>query len=121
MSSKSEADAGGGKQSPAAGPIVEVDHWQSLSPTLPPISKSTDGDSKRNSATDSDKPYSVFSYREKWLIVCIASYAAIFRRVGTLTMSWVLADLGPQSAHCEYIFPCDSCHLERISQKRGTH
>jgi len=92
MSPKSEADAGGGKQSPAAGPIGEVDQ--------PPISKSTDGDSKHNFATDSDKPYSVFTYREKWLIVCVASCAAIFRRVGTLTKSWVLADafspdLGP--------------------------
>ena len=96
MSSKSEADAGGGKQSlaapgPIADKIAEVD--QSLSPTLPaPISKSTDGDSKRNFATDSDKPYSVFTYREKWLIICFASYAAIFRRVGAPTMSWVLAD-----------------------------
>jgi hypothetical protein len=84
MSFKSEADAGGGKQSPAAGPIEEVDH--------PPISKSTDGDSKGNFATDSDKPYSIFTYREKWLIVCFASCAAIFRRVETPANSWVLAD-----------------------------
>jgi hypothetical protein len=28
-----------------------------------------------------DKPYSVFTHREKWLIVIIASYAALFRLV----------------------------------------
>jgi hypothetical protein len=31
-----------------------------------------------------DKPYSVYTHKEKWLIVCIASCAANFRRVGLL-------------------------------------
>jgi hypothetical protein len=74
MSSKSEASGGGGKQS--ARPL-EVD--QLLSPTLPPISETADKDNKRNVVTD--KPYSVFTHREKWLIVGFASCAALFRRV----------------------------------------
>jgi hypothetical protein len=74
--SRSEEDASSGKQS--AGPLEGVD--QSLSPTLPPISNSADGDGKRNiAAINPDKPYSVFTYREKWLIVSVASYAALFR------------------------------------------
>jgi len=75
-----EASAAG-KQSPSAA-SSEVD--QSLPPTLPPVSKAVDRDSQHN--VDTDKPYSVFTSRDKWLVVNFASFAALFRQVGTLYM-----------------------------------
>jgi hypothetical protein len=45
----------------------------------PPIFETAAADSKDGVA--SDKPYSVFTYKEKWSIVGISSFAALFRRV----------------------------------------
>ena len=72
MSSKSEASADG-KQS-ARIPDVTVE--QSLSPA--PIEIAV-GDKRHHVAID--KPYSVFTHKEKWLIVTLASCASVFRRV----------------------------------------
>jgi hypothetical protein len=78
MSHKLEAGVDS-KQS--AGPL-DVTVEQLLSP--PPSSKTEAavGDNRHHISTD--KPYSVFTHKEKWLIVILASCAAIFRRVGYL-------------------------------------
>lgn len=55
---------------------LEVDR-SSLSPSPPPLSETADGDSERSVVAD--KPYSIFTYREKWFIVSFASLAALFR------------------------------------------
>lgn len=73
--------SGASKQLPSASSLV-VD--QSLPPTLPPVCEAADRDSKRN--VDTDKPYSVFSSRDRWLVVSFASFAALLRQVGTLYM-----------------------------------
>ena len=73
MSSKSEADTDG-KQSARVSDVT-VGQWLSLAP-----SSNTEiavGDKGRHAAID--KPYSVFTHKEKWLIVILASCAAIFR------------------------------------------
>jgi hypothetical protein len=75
MSSKSEAGADG-KQS-AGVPDVTVE--QLLSPAPSSNTEIAVGDKKRHFAID--KPYSVFTRKEKWLIVILSSCAAIFRRV----------------------------------------
>lgn len=71
MSSKLEAGADG-KQ--LAGPR---DDEQSPSPVPSSISKTAVGDKGHHASTD--KPYSVFTHKEKWLIVCLASCTATFR------------------------------------------
>ena len=109
MSSNSEAGADGEQP---------LDFEQLPSPVPSSNSKTTFRD---NVAIDNiDKPYSVYTYNEKWLIVCIASCAANFRRVGHALYSRSLTQLA-QSFHCEHILPCDSRHLKRLSQKRRTH
>ncbi|KAH9993492.1 MFS general substrate transporter [Russula compacta] len=66
----------GGADKKSAGPLVsEMD--QSLSPTLS-LPKTATEDRNRNRNVAGDKPYSIFAYREKWLIVSIASCAALF-------------------------------------------
>jgi hypothetical protein len=69
----------------SAGPL---DVEQSRSPISSSISKSAVGDSGHHVATD--KPYSVFTHKEKWLIVSLASCAAIFRRVGYAVYAYFL-------------------------------
>ena len=71
MSSRSGVRRG---DTQSAGPL-EVDRSQS--PNLPPLSKTVDGDSERSVVVD--KPYSVFTYREKWFIMGFAAFAALFR------------------------------------------
>ena len=106
MSSNSEAGADGEQ------PL----HFEQLSSPVPSsISKTTFGD---NVAID--KPYSVYTHREKWLIVCIASCAANFRRAGHAPYPRELTLLA-QSFHCEHILPCDSRHIKRLPQKCRTH
>ena len=70
MSSKLEA---GADREQSARPLVVP------SPVPSPVSKTASvvGDNGLHVATD--KPYSVFTYNEKWLIVSLASCAAIFR------------------------------------------
>ena len=67
MSSNSEAGADGEQP---------LDFEQLPSPVPSLTSKTSFGD---NVAID--KPYSVYTHKEKWLLVCIASFAATFRRV----------------------------------------
>jgi len=67
---------------PSSALSLEVD--QSLPPTLPPSSETVNRDSKRN--VDTDKLYSVFISRDKWLVVSLAAFAALFRQVGTSYM-----------------------------------
>jgi hypothetical protein len=74
MFSKLAAGANGEQ---SAGPL-DVEH--SPSPVPSSVSKTAVGDKGRDVVTD--KPYSVFTRKEKWLIVCLASCAATFRRVG---------------------------------------
>jgi len=73
ISSRSGAKTG---DTQSAGPL-EVD--QSPSPSPPPLSETADGDSERSVVRVADKPYSVFTDREKWFIVGFASLAALFR------------------------------------------
>jgi hypothetical protein len=75
MSSKSEAGADG--KQPAGVPDVTVE--QLLPPAPSSNTEITAGDERHHVAID--KPYSVFSRKEKWSIVILASCAAIFRRV----------------------------------------
>jgi hypothetical protein len=75
MSSKSEEGADG-KQS-AGVPDVTVE--QLLYPTPSLNTEIAVGDKRQHVAID--KPYSVFTRKEKWSIVILASCAAIFRRV----------------------------------------
>ena len=70
MSSKSEAGANN-KQS-AGVPDVTVE--QPLSPAPTEIAA---GDKRRHVAIN--KPYNVFTHKEKWLITIFASCAAVFR------------------------------------------
>jgi hypothetical protein len=58
---------------------------QSLSPVPSSIAL---GDDRHDVSTD--KLYSVFTHREKWFIVGLASCAAIFRRVGYTVYAYVL-------------------------------
>ena len=81
MSSKLGAGANGEQ---SAGPL-DVEH--SPSPVPSSISKTAVGDEERDIA---DKPYSVFTHKEKRLIVCLASCAATFRRVGYAEYTHVL-------------------------------
>ena len=68
MSSKLETGAEG-KQS-----ARDLDVEQSQSPVPSSISETAN---RQHVATD--KPFSVFTYKEKWLIVSFASCAALFR------------------------------------------
>ena len=73
MPSKSEACADG-KQS-AGVPDVTVEQFLSSAPSS--NAETAAGDKKHHVAID--KPYSVFTRKEKWWIVILASCAAIFR------------------------------------------
>jgi hypothetical protein len=73
MSSKSEVD---GERSLAA---TALEANRPPSPARPPILETAAAESKDGVA--SDEPYSVFTYKEKWSIVGISSFAALFRRV----------------------------------------
>jgi hypothetical protein len=65
LSSKSEAGA------------LDVTVVKSLSPAQSSNTETAVGVNRRHIAID--KPYSVFTCKEKWLIVILASCAAIFR------------------------------------------
>jgi hypothetical protein len=69
----SELEAGANVEQ-SAGPL---DVEQLPSPVPSSISKTAVGDNGHHVAID--KPYSVYTHKEKWLIVCIASCAAFFR------------------------------------------
>jgi hypothetical protein len=85
----SEAD----KRSLSAASLdLEVDQW--LPPMLPPVSEAVD--SKHD--VDTDKPYSAFTSRDKCLVVSLASFAALFRQVGTLYMLTDAHSLGSHIA-----------------------
>ena len=73
MSSKSEAGADGKRS--AGVPDVTVE--QALSPVPSSNTEIAVGDRRLHVAID--KPYSVFTRKEKWSIVILASCAAIFR------------------------------------------
>jgi hypothetical protein len=73
MSSKSKDDVDS-KQS-AGDPDVMVE--QLLSPAPPSNTEFAVGDERHHVAID--RPYSVFTHNEKWLIVILASCAAVFR------------------------------------------
>jgi hypothetical protein len=73
MSSNSEALADG--QQSAGVPDVTVEHSLSLAP--PSNVEIPDGLKRDHVATD--RHYSVFTHKEKWLIVILASCAAVFR------------------------------------------
>ena len=63
----------------SAGPL-DVEQLPSPVPSL--ISKTAVGDKGHHVTVVHvaiDKPYSVYTHKEKWLIVCIASCAAFFR------------------------------------------
>ena len=75
MSPKSEA---GANSKPSAG-VPDVMDEQSLSPALSSNTEIAVGDKRHRVAID--KPYSIFTHKEKWLIVTLASCAAIFGRV----------------------------------------
>jgi len=78
MSSTSEAGADG-KQSAR---VSDVTVGQSaLSPAPSSNTEIAVGDKDKGLPAAIDKPYSVFTRKEKWLIVILASCAAIFRRV----------------------------------------
>jgi hypothetical protein len=83
MSSKLEAGANGEQ---LAGHL-DVEH--SLSPLPSSISSTVVRDEGCDVAT-TDKPYSVYTHKEKWLIVGIASCGANFRRVGHVLFPYVL-------------------------------
>ena len=81
--------SGAGKQSPSAASsatssATSLEVGRSLPPTLPTVFEAVERDSERKCNVDTDKPYSVFISRDKWLIVIFASFAALFRQVGTL-------------------------------------
>jgi hypothetical protein len=75
ISSKSEACADG-KQSTGV-PDITVEQF--LIPAPSSNTETAVGDKQYHVAID--KPYSVFTRKERWLIVILASCAAIFRRV----------------------------------------
>ena len=94
MSSKSEVGADG-KQS-AGVPDVMVE--QSLSPAPSSNTKIAVGDKRHHVAID--KPYSVFTRKEKWSIVILASCGAIFRRVKHIvTHVFYFADVRLLNSH----------------------
>ena len=77
MSSKPEAGADG-KQ---LATVSDVTVGQPLSPTPSSNTEIAVGDKDKEHPAAIDKPYSVFTRKEKWSIVILASCAAIFRRV----------------------------------------
>ena len=83
------------KQSLSAASL-DLEDDQPLPRTPPPVSEAVDRDSKRN--VDTDKPYSVFTSREKCLVVSLASFAALFRQVETLYMLTDTHSLGSHPA-----------------------
>ncbi len=91
MSPKLEAGVDGKR---SAGPL-DVTVEQSLSPAPFLNTEAAIRDNRNHIPTD--KPYSVFTHKEKWLIVILASCAAIFRRVGYfyvhISISLMLAPL----------------------------
>ena len=94
MSFKSEAGADS-KQS-AGFPDITVE--QLLSPTPSSNTEIAAGD-KRNHV-GIDKPYSVFTRKEKWSIIILASCAAIFRRVRYIVIHvFYLADARSLNSH----------------------
>lgn len=42
-----------------------------------------------------EKPYSIFTKKEKWFIVCVASFAGVFR--------WVPSNLTSEGAHFDIL------------------
>ena len=95
MPSNPEASRVGKQPLSVASLDSEVD--QSLPPMLPPVSEAVD--SKHD--VDTDKPYSVFTSREKCLVVSLASFAALFRQVGTL---YILTDAHSHIAPSQLIY-----------------
>jgi hypothetical protein len=94
MSSKSKAGADS-KQS-AGDPDVTVE--QPLSPAPPLYTEIAEGDKRPHIAID--RPYSVFTDNEKWLIVILASCAAVFRRVRYIvTHVFYFADAPSLNSH----------------------
>ena len=75
----SEPKAGADSKQSAGDPQADVVVEQSLSPAPPLYTEIAEGDKRRHIAID--RPYSVFTDNEKWLIVILASCAAVFRRV----------------------------------------
>ena len=92
MSSKSETGADG-KQSAE---FLDVTVEQPLSPILSSNTEIPAGDKRHHVAID--KPYSVFTRKEKWSIVILASCAAMFRRV-RYTHVFYFADARSLNSH----------------------
>jgi hypothetical protein len=94
MSSKSEAGADGKQPVGVSGVTVE----QLLSPVPSSITEIAVGDKRHHVVID--KPYSVFTRKEKWSIVILASCAAIFRRVRYIvTHVFYFADARSLNSH----------------------
>jgi hypothetical protein len=94
MSFKSEAGADG--KQPAELPDVTVE--QPLSPAPSSNTEITVGDKRHHVAID--KPLSVFTLKEKWSIIILASCAAIFRRVRYIvTHVFYFADARSLNSH----------------------
>jgi hypothetical protein len=96
MSSESKSEAGADcKQSPGV-PDVTVEQF--LSPAPSSNTETAVGDKRLHVAID--KPYSVFTRKEKRLIVNLASCAAIFRRVRLIvTHMFYFADARSLNSH----------------------
>ena len=77
MSSKLELEARADCKQSVRVPDVTIEQLLPLAPSS--NTEIAARDKKHHVAID--KPYGVFNRKEKWLIVILASYAAIFRRV----------------------------------------
>ena len=97
MSFKSEG--GADSKQPVGIPDITVEH--SLSPVPSSNAETTTGDNSDNRHhVVIDEPYSVFTHKEKWLIVILSSCAAIFRRVRCIvTNVFYFADACPHNSH----------------------
>ena len=97
MSFKSEGGADG--EQLLGIPVIKVEHSLSPAPSSNTQITTVDSSDKRHHVAI-DQPYSVFTHKEKWLIVILSSCAAIFRRVRCIaTNVFYFADVRPPNSH----------------------
>lgn len=83
---------------------------------MPPFAVVTDRKSVSKDAQSApqevQKPYSVFTQNDKWLIVAVSSLAALFRRV--CSPYWIIAVLNQSIAHLRLIYTSPPSPLLRV-------
>jgi hypothetical protein len=66
-----------------------------------------------------EKPYSIFTKRERWVIVAIVAFAALFRYVDHRLIENLIDVFQPP--YCKHIFSRYSSHICGLPQINGTY